>query len=211
MTCTTDRTPASFLPDCVLPESSTGWCLRDDVASPPITSPGRPGSAHVPRPPSQPSQPASQPISRTLLPLAGPRASGPTCQSHRAGHAACHTLQQPTNPTTPPPITPPLHPFHPLRLRLRSVRQIVAPRVRVCAASHGVREALQVHRPRRRRLGGTHLRRSVSGGSIDCLSGSHITISLAQGYAAREFAKQGVQPGELAIISKDAVRIIPPP
>lgn len=28
-----------------------------------------------------------------------------------------------------------------------------------------------------------------------------------QGYAAREFAKQGVQPGELAIISKEAVRL----
>lgn len=26
-----------------------------------------------------------------------------------------------------------------------------------------------------------------------------------QGYAAREFAKQGVKPGELAIISKEAV------
>lgn len=28
-----------------------------------------------------------------------------------------------------------------------------------------------------------------------------------QGYAAREFAKQGVKPGELAIISKEAVSI----
>ena len=28
-----------------------------------------------------------------------------------------------------------------------------------------------------------------------------------QGYAAREFAKQGVKPGELAIISKEAVCI----
>lgn len=28
---------------------------------------------------------------------------------------------------------------------------------------------------------------------------------VAAGYAAREFAKQGVQPGELAIISKEAV------
>lgn len=29
-----------------------------------------------------------------------------------------------------------------------------------------------------------------------------------QGYAAREFAKQGVNPGELAIISKEAVCLI---
>lgn len=29
-----------------------------------------------------------------------------------------------------------------------------------------------------------------------------------QGYAAREFAKQGVKPGELAIISKEAVSIL---
>uniref|UniRef100_A0A8R7V701 Uncharacterized protein n=1 Tax=Triticum urartu TaxID=4572 RepID=A0A8R7V701_TRIUA len=29
---------------------------------------------------------------------------------------------------------------------------------------------------------------------------------VAAGYAAREFGKQGVQPGELAIISKESVR-----
>ncbi|CAI0408185.1 unnamed protein product [Linum tenue] len=34
---------------------------------------------------------------------------------------------------------------------------------------------------------------------------SELRILVVQGYAAREFAKQGVQPGELAIISKEAV------
>lgn len=32
------------------------------------------------------------------------------------------------------------------------------------------------------------------------------TINI-QGYAAREFAKQGIKPGELAIISKEAVSL----
>lgn len=34
----------------------------------------------------------------------------------------------------------------------------------------------------------------------------YINVFWFQGYAAREFANQGVKPGELAIISKEAVR-----
>uniref|UniRef100_A0A453GZY5 monodehydroascorbate reductase (NADH) n=2 Tax=Aegilops tauschii subsp. strangulata TaxID=200361 RepID=A0A453GZY5_AEGTS len=45
---------------------------------------------------------------------------------------------------------------------------------------------------------GKHFKYIVLGGGV------------SGGYAVREFAKQGVQPGELAIISKEAVRIILP-